>query len=400
MEEKASAMEAPQRRPEDGLRDRFVPFNRAHVSREDEALIGEALRSGQLCGDGPFTEACHAHLKELFGSAGALLTHSCTGALEMTALLLDLKAGDEVILPSYTFVSTANAYVLRGAVPVFVDVRADTLNLDETKIEAAVTERTKAIVVVHYAGVPCDMDAINAVAARHGLAVIEDAAQAFGSTYKGRPAGALADFGCFSFHHTKNISCGEGGALLSRDEAHARRAEIVREKGTNRAAFHRGEVDKYTWVDIGSSYLPSELNAAMLLGQLRRANAINARRIAIWERYRDAVGEDAAARGVTLPTIPDECAHNGHCFYLLASDEATRDTLIAHFKARGVLAVFHYVPLHSAPGGMRFGRAGGDLAVTDDVWRRLVRLPLFYDMTDDQQARVIEVYREFWRTGA
>ncbi|MGD2131671.1 MAG: dTDP-4-amino-4,6-dideoxygalactose transaminase [Maricaulaceae bacterium] len=378
----------------------WIPFNVAHVAPEDEARVIEALRSGHLCGDGDFTRQCHEIFKDRFGVAGALLTHSCTAALEMTALLLELEPGDEVILPSYTFVSTANAFVLRGATPVFVDVRPDTLNIDEAKIEAAVTDRTKAIVTVHYAGVPCEMDAINAIARKHGFAVIEDAAQAYGSTYKGRPAGALADMAAFSFHHTKNISAGEGGALLCRDEALARRAEILREKGTNRSAMERGEVDKYTWVDIGSSYLPSELNAALLLGQLERADRINARRLEIWRTYNEALAENADDVDVTLPTVPADCRHNGHCFYFLAPDETTRNALIAHFKTQGVKTVFHYVPLHSSTGGEKFGRTSGDMSVTDDVWRRLVRLPLYVDLTDEQVARVIAAYRSFWPRSA
>lgn len=354
------------------------------------------MDSGYLCGDGGFTRQCHSLLKDRFGTAGALLTHSCTGALEIAALLLDLEPGDEVIVPSYTFVSTANAFVLRGAVPVFVDIRPDTLNLDESRIEAAVTGRTKAIAVVHYAGVTCDMDAINAIARRHGLKVIEDAAQAFGSTYKGRAAGALGDMSAFSFHHTKNIISGEGGAVLTADPADAARAEILREKGTNRAAFHRGDVDKYTWVDIGSSYLPPEPVAAFLKGQLERADAINARRVALWDRYYAAFAGTAAARGVTLPSIPEDCTHNGHCFYMLTPDEETRDGLIAHLRGQDIGAVFHYVPLHSSPGGRKYGRTEGDMSVTDDIWRRLVRLPLFYDLAESDQDRIIAAAEEFW----
>ncbi len=373
-----------------------IPFNAPHVSPGDKANIAAAMESGHLCGDGGFTRQCHDLLKARFGTPGALLTHSGTGALEIAAMLLDLQPGDEIILPSFTFVSTANAFVLRGAAPVFVDIRPDTLNIDETRIEAAVTERTRAIVVVHYAGVPCEMDAINAIAERHGLTVIEDAAQAFGSTYKGRPAGALADMSAFSFHHTKNIISGEGGAVLVQDPARAARAEILREKGTNRAAFHRGDVDKYTWVDIGSSYLPPEPMAAFLKGQLERADRINARRLAVWRRYLEAFAPRAAEWGVTLPQAPEHCAHNGHCFYLLAPDEISRDGLIDHMRGAGIGAVFHYVPLHSSPAGARLGRACGPMTVTDDVWRRLVRLPLYHDLTEADQDRVIAEAARFW----
>ncbi|MDI1254206.1 dTDP-4-amino-4,6-dideoxygalactose transaminase [Thermomonas sp.] len=360
----------------------MIPFNRPYMTGRELQLIAEAHANGHLSGDGPFTKRCHAWLEAQTGAARALLTHSCTAALEMSALLLDLEPGDEVIMPSYTFVSTANAFALRGAVPVFVDVRRDTLNLDESLVEAAITPRTRAICVVHYAGVSCEMDTLLAIAARHGLAVVEDAAQAIFSTYKGRPLGTLGDLGCLSFHETKNIISGEGGALLCRDAHYAERAEVIREKGTNRSKFFRGQVDKYTWVDIGSSYLPSELIAAFLAAQMDAGTQITQRRLALWDRYHEwATGHEAAGR-LRRPIVPADCTHNGHMYYLLLPSLEKRTAFIQHMNDSGVGTVFHYIPLHSSPAGLRFGRASGELPVTDDLSARLVRMPLWMGLEE------------------
>lgn len=360
----------------------MIPFNKPYMTGRELWYIAQAHANGHLSGDGQFTRQCHAWLRTNTGAASALLTHSCTAALEMAALLLGLEPGDEVILPSYTFVSTANAFALRGAVPVFVDVRSDTLNLDEGLIEAAVTPRTRAICVVHYAGVSCEMDAILAIAARHGLAVVEDAAQGIMSSYKGRPLGTIGDFGTLSFHETKNIISGEGGALLCRDAQFAERAEIIREKGTNRSRFFRGQVDKYTWVDIGSSYLPGEITAAFLAAQMEAAGEITARRLAIWQRYHDWAAAHEAAGRLRRPVIPADCTHNAHMYYLLLPDPEARTRFIAGMREAGVQTVFHYVPLHSAPEGRRIGRAAGTLEVTDSHSERLVRMPLWIDVEE------------------
>ena len=372
-----------------------IPFNRPFAVGGELENIARAVAGGHLSGDGPYTRGCHRWLEERLGCHRALLTHSCTAALEMAAVLADIAPGDEVIMPSFTFVSTANAFVLRGGVPVFVDIRRDTLNLDERLVEAAVTGATRAIVPVHYAGVPCEMDAINDIARRHGLLVVEDAAQAILSDYKGRRPGAIGHLGCLSFHETKNIISGEGGALLVNDPALAARAEVIREKGTNRSQFFRGEVDKYTWVDIGSSYLPSELVGAYLHAQLERADAIIARRRALCAAYHDGLEALERAGVVRLPQPePPGTSANGHMFYLLAENLAARTRLIDHLKARGVHAVFHYVPLHSSPAGLRFGRAADGMTVTDDVAGRLVRLPLYYGLEDSELACVVAAIRE------
>lgn len=354
-----------------------IKFNRPYMTGRELWLISQAHANGHLSGDGEFTQRCHAWLEQQIGCQRALLTHSCTAALEMAALLLELQPGDEVIMPSFTFVSTANAFVLRGAVPVFVDIRADTLNLDESLIEAAITERTRAICVVHYAGVACEMDAIMAIAARHGLAVIEDAAQGILSSYKGRALGSIGELGALSFHETKNVISGEGGALLVNDERYIQRAEIIREKGTNRSQFFRGQVDKYTWVDVGSSYLPGEIIAAFLAAQFEQAQAITARRLAIWQRYYDWAATLERDGLVRRPIIPDNCVHNAHMFYLLLPDLATRTRLIDDLKTAGIGAVFHYIPLHSSPAGQRYCRSHGSMQVTDDVSERLIRMPLW-----------------------
>jgi dTDP-4-amino-4,6-dideoxygalactose transaminase len=360
----------------------MIPFNRPYMTGRELPLIAEAHANGHLSGDGPFTKRCHAWLEAQTGATRALLTHSCTAALEMSALLLDLEPGDEVIMPSYTFVSTANAFALRGAVPVFVDVRRDTLNLDESLVEAAITQRTRAICVVHYAGVSCEMDTLLAIAARYGLAVVEDAAQAIFSTYKGRPLGTLGDLGCLSFHETKNIISGEGGALLCRDARYAERAEVIREKGTNRSKFFRGQVDKYTWVDIGSSYLPSELIAAFLAAQMDAGTQITQRRLALWDRYHEwAAGHEAAGR-LRRPIVPADCTHNGHMYYLLLPSLEKRTAFIQHMNDLGVGTVFHYIPLHSSPAGLHFGRASGELPVTDELSARLVRMPLWIGLEE------------------
>lgn len=365
-----------------------IPFNRPYMTGRELWLIAQAHARGHLSGDGEFTKRCHRWLEQATGTHRALLTHSCTAALEMAALLLDLRPGDEVILPSYTFVSTANAFVLRGAVPVFVDIRADTLNLDENLIEAAITPRTRAICPVHYAGVACEMDAINAIAERHGLAVIEDAAQGAMASYRGRALGSIGRFGALSFHETKNLISGEGGALLVNRSEDAERAEVIREKGTNRSKFFRGQVDKYTWVDVGSSYLPSELIAAFLCAQMEQAEAITAQRLALWEAYHAAFSDLEREGRVRRPVVPAHCQHNAHMYYLLFSSLQERTAAIAALNAQGIRPVFHYIPLHSAPAGLRYGRTPEPLPVTDRVSDCLLRLPLW--LPDLDIRRVID----------
>jgi len=371
----------------------MIPFNRPHLTGREFAYIDEAIHGGQLSGNGRFTRRCHALLERQLGARRVLLTHSCTAALEMAALLLDLAPGDEIILPSYTFVSTANAFVLRDAVPVFVDIRPETMNLDERLIEAAITSRTKAIVAVHYGGVACDMDRVMDIAARHGLAVVEDAAQALGATYKGRPLGSIGQLGALSFHETKNVISGEGGALIVNDDRFSARAEILWEKGTNRSGFFRGEVEKYTWVDVGSSFLPSEVTAAFLLAQLEDADAILRRRLQLWDRYYTLFGDPSlVVLDIGRPHVPAGCRHNAHMFYVLLPEGIDRPALLRAMNERGVNTVFHYVPLHSSPAGRRFGRTSGDLAVTDRLSARLIRLPLWADMADADQDLVVEVF--------
>ena len=378
-----------------------IPFNKPSAVGAELANIADALARGHLSGDGYYTKRCHDWLEQQLGCRRALLTHSCTGALEMAAILCDLAPGDEVNMPSYTFVSTANAFVLRGAVPVFVDIRADTLNLDERLIEAAITPRTRAIAVVHYAGVACEMDAIMAIARRHGLLVVEDAAQALLATYKHRNLGTIGELGCISFHETKNLLSGEGGALLVNDARFAARAEIIREKGTNRSTFLRGEIDKYSWVDVGSSYLPSELNAAFLEAQFTHSGVVIARRRAVWRRYYDGLGELAAAGLLELPRRSYEDRRpNGHLFYVLTDTLATRSALAAQLKARDILAVWHYVPLHSSPAGRKLGRASGSMQVTDDISERLLRLPIYYSISDAEVDTVIDAVRGYYKARA
>jgi len=366
-----------------------IPFNKPYMTGRELSYIAEAHANNKLAGGGPFTRRCHAWLEQTTGCSKALLTHSCTAALEMAAMLADIQPGDEVIMPSYTFVSTANAFVLRGGVPVFVDIRPDTLNIDETRIEAAITPRTKAIVPVHYAGVACEMDTIMAIAERHHLLVIEDAAQGVQANYRGRPLGSIGHLGCYSFHETKNIISGEGGALLINDPALAERAEMIREKGTNRSKFFRGQVDKYTWVDLGSSYLPGEIIAAFLWAQMEEADSITARRLAIWERYHAAFESLEQSGRVRRPVIPDGCAHNAHMYYLLFRDLEDRTQFIDAMKAQGVKCVFHYVPLHNSPCGQKVSRVSADLAVTEELADRLVRLPLWVGL-EELQNQIID----------
>jgi dTDP-4-amino-4,6-dideoxygalactose transaminase len=370
-----------------------IPFNRPYLTGNEFTHIREAVAAGQLAGNGRFTKLCQAWLEQRVGAPRVLLTQSCTAALEMAALLLDLEPGDEVIMPSFTFVSTANAFVLRGARPVFVDIRTDTLNLDEGQIESAITPRTKAIVVVHYAGVACEMDAVMDIAGRHGLIVIEDAAHALMSRYKGRPLGGFGHLSTFSFHETKNLISGEGGALVINDPRFIERAEIVWEKGTNRTQFSRGRADRYTWIDVGSSFLPGELTAAFLWAQLQDADAITARRLDLWNRYR-AAANVLEAIGPRAPIVPADCEHNAHLFYLLLPSSAHRNEVLADLNAHGVNAVFHYVPLHSSPAGQRYGRAAGSMSVTDHASARLIRLPLWVGMPEDAPQLVVDRVRE------
>ncbi len=373
----------------------MIPFNRPHLTGREFEYIDKAVRSGQLSGNGAFTKACHARLERQLGARRVLLTHSCTGALEMAALLLDLQPGDEVIVPSFTFVSTANAFVLRGAVPVFVDIRPDTLTLDARLVERAITPRTRAIVPVHYAGVACDMDAIVEVASRHGLFVVEDAAQALGSAYRGRPLGSIGHLAAISFHETKNIMAGEGGALVVNDERFYARAEILWEKGTNRGGFFRGEVDRYTWVDVGSSFLPSEITAAFLLAQLEDEADITRTRLELWDDYFARCERLSTELGfIRRPSVPDACRHNAHMFYVLLSPGIDRAAVLAAINARGVNAVFHYVPLHSSPAGRRFGRVATSMEATDDVASRLIRLPLWVGMDANAPSVVVELLQD------
>ncbi|CAN7623020.1 dTDP-4-amino-4,6-dideoxygalactose transaminase [Neorhizobium tomejilense] len=371
-----------------------IPFNRPFMTGKELYYIAEAKFGNMLAGDGPFTKRCHEWLKNKSGCVKPLLTHSCTAALEMAALLLDIEPGDEIIMPSFTFVSTANAFVLRGGVPVFVDIREDTLNLDERLIESAITSRTRAIAPVHYAGVACEMDTIMSIAKRHGLKVVEDAAQGVMAAYKGQALGSIGDLGAYSFHETKNVISGEGGALLVNDPALAVRAEIIREKGTDRGRFFRGEVDKYTWQEVGSSFLPGELIAAFLCAQLEEAERITNHRLDIWQHYHTLL-EPLEARGLLRrPIVPDECQHNAHMYYVLLAPEIDRQKVLSELKRSDIFSVFHYVPLHSSPAGKRYGRTQGDLQVTNIQSERLVRLPLWVDLTAEQQEHVVRVLKD------
>lgn len=376
----------------------MIDFNVPPYVGTEMKYVEEAVAvNHKICGDGPFTHRCSEWLEKRTKATKVLLTTSCTHATEMAALLADIKEGDEVIMPSYTFVSTADAFVLRGAVPVFVDIRPDTMNIDEKKIEAAVTEKTKAIVPVHYAGVSCEMDRILEIADRHHLMVIEDAAQGILSTYKEKALGTLGDYGCFSFHETKNYSMGEGGALLIRDGRNVERAEIIREKGTNRAKFFRGQIDKYTWVDAGSSYLPGDMNAAYLMAQLDRADEIFEDRMKSWELYRKLLTPLSEAGKIELPVVPEGCTHNAHMFYIKARDLEERTALIEYLKEKDIQAVFHYIPLHSAPAGERFGRFHGEDVYTTRESERLLRLPMFYGLKEEHVRCIADKVTEFYR---
>lgn len=374
----------------------MIPFNKPAVTGKELDYIAQVIQAGKLSGDNVFTKKCHIWLEEKFGCKNALLTTSGTSALDMAAVLADIQPGDEVIMPSYTFTSTANAFVLRGATIVFVDVRPDTMNIDERLIEAAITPKTKAIVPVHYGGVGCEMDVIMDIATRHNLLVIEDAAQGVLAKYKDRWLGTIGQIGCFSFHETKNYNCGEGGAVLINDERFIERAEVIREKGTDRSRFFRGQVDKYTWVDIGSSYLPSELNAAFLWAQFEQVDEINENRLATWQHYYDGLQSLAVSGALTLPTIPAECDHNAHMFYIKTKDLAERSQLISHLKADDILAVFHYIPLHSAAAGQRFGRFQGKDRYTTSDSERLLRLPMYYQLAPAAVAHVIVAIQKFY----
>lgn len=374
----------------------MIGFNVAPFTGKEFDYIREAIEAEHICGDGMFTKRCNGWIEAQTGTAKALLTTSCTHATEMAALLAEIAPGDEVIMPSYTFVSTADAFVLRGAVPVFVDIRPDTMNLDEMLIEAAVTERTKAIVPVHYAGVSCEMDTICEIARKHRLLVIEDAAQGMMASYKGKPLGTIGDFGCYSFHETKNYSMGEGGALLIRDPKQIEQAEIIREKGTNRSKFFRGQIDKYTWVDAGSSYLPSELNAAYLWAQLELADKINEWRIRRFHQYMELLAPLEEKGLLALPQVPEGCVHNGHMFYIKVKDIDQRSLLIRYLDQQGVNAVFHYIPLHTAPAGKKFGRFHGEDRYTTAESERLLRLPMYYGLLEEQVSYVAEMLYHFY----
>ncbi|MEI7788389.1 MAG: dTDP-4-amino-4,6-dideoxygalactose transaminase [Chlorobiaceae bacterium] len=369
----------------------MIPFNKPYITGKELWNIAQAHSLGQMAGDGSFTKQCNNWLEQRTGCHKALLTHSCTAALEMAAILADLQPGDEVIMPSYTFVSTANAFVLRGGVPVFVDIRSDTLNIDESLIEAAITPRTKAIVPVHYAGVACEMDTIMDIAERHNLLVIEDAAQGVMATYKGKALGAIGHMGTLSFHETKNITSGEGGALLVNDPKLAERAEIIREKGTNRTQFFRGQVDKYTWVDIGSSYLPGEIIAAFLWAQMEEADSITKKRLDIWQQYHEALIPLESAGQLRRPIIAAGCQHNAHMYYILLNSLEQRTELTSRLNTMGVSTVFHYVPLHSSPAGLKYGRVHGKMTYTDNLSDRLLRLPLWIGLTLEEQAKIVDL---------
>lgn len=373
------------------MNDSLIPFNKPYMTGKELYYIAEAKFGNMLAGDGPFTKRCHEWIEYHAKCSKALLTHSCTAALEMAALLMDIQPGDEVIMPSYTFVSTANAFVLRGATPVFVDIREDTLNLDERLIEDAVTSRTKVIVPVHYAGVACEMDTIGAIASNHGLKIIEDAAQGIMATYKGRQLGSIGNLGAYSFHETKNVISGEGGALLVNDSAYAQQAEIIREKGTDRSRFFRGELDKYTWQDVGSSFLPGEITAAFLWAQLEEAKKITCNRLESWALYHALLEKLEFKGALRRPIVPADCQHNAHMYYIILNESINRQVVLKKMKDEGINAVFHYVPLHTSPAGRRFGRVHGEMAVTNRQSEHLIRLPLWFGITPAQQGRVVSV---------
>ena len=374
----------------------MITFNVPPCADKAMEYIEECVRNQKICGDGAYTKKCNRWIEERTGTTKCLLTTSCTHATELAALLADIRPGDEVIMPAYTFVSTADAFVLRGAVPVFVDIRPDTMNIDEKLIEAAITDKTKAIVPVHYAGVACEMDTIMDIAARHGLLVIEDAAQGILATYKGKALGAIGDFGCYSFHETKNYSMGEGGALLIRDAKYVEDAEIIREKGTNRSKFYRGQIDKYTWVNYGSSYLPSDMNAAYLYAQLEKADEINQARLACWNRYYERLTPLKEAGKLELPVVPEGCVHNAHMFYVKVKDITERTAFISFLAENGVHSVFHYIPLHTAPAGQKFGRFHGEDRYTTAESERLARLPMYYGLSLEQVDYICDVIYKFF----
>lgn len=375
----------------------MIPFNKPPYMGKETEYINQAIDNNKICGDGEFTKKCNEWIEERTKTKKALLTTSCTHALEMAAILADIKDGDEVIMPAFTFVSTADAFVMRGAKIVFVDIRPDTMNIDENLIESAITSKTKAIVPVHYAGVACEMDKILQIAEKHNLLVIEDAAQGIMSTYKGKALGNIGDYGCYSFHETKNYSSGEGGAVLIKDDKYIERAEIIREKGTNRSKFWRGQVDKYTWVDLGSSYLPSELNAAYLYAQLERADDINNHRLVLWNLYNELLQSLKESGKIELPTIPDGCIHNAHMFYIKAKDIQERTELITFLKENSIGAVFHYIPLHTSPAGLKFGKFHGEDVYTTSESERLLRLPMYYSLTEDEVRYVVSKIKEFYK---
>ena len=374
----------------------MITFNVPPCADKAMEYIEECVRNQKICGDGAYTKKCNRWIEERTGTTKCLLTTSCTHATELAALLADIRPGDEVIMPAYTFVSTADAFVLRGAVPVFVDIRPDTMNIDEKLIEAAITDKTRAIVPVHYAGVACEMDTIMDIAARHGLLVIEDAAQGILATYKGKALGAIGDFGCYSFHETKNYSMGEGGALLIRDAKYVEDAEIIREKGTNRSKFYRGQIDKYTWVNYGSSYLPSDMNAAYLYAQLEQADEINQARLACWNRYYERLTPLKEAGKLELPVVPEGCVHNAHMFYVKVKDITERTEFISFLAENGVHSVFHYIPLHTAPAGQKFGRFHGEDRYTTAESERLARLPMYYGLSLEQVDYICDVIYRFF----
>lgn len=374
-----------------------IPFNKPHLTHKEMGYISNAHSIGQLSGDGFYTQKCHQWLEKNIGSKKALLTHSCTAAMEMMAILINIKQGDEIIMPSFTFSSTANAVVLRGGIPVFVDIRPDTLNINEQLIENAITKKTKAIFVVHYAGVGCEMDQIKAIAKKHKLFVLEDAAQGLLSKYKNQYLGTIGDMGAYSFHETKNIISGEGGALLVNVSKFIDRAEIIREKGTNRDQFFRGQVDKYTWVDLGSSYLPGEMTAAFLLAQFEQAHELTKKRLNIWKRYNINLSALEKRGVLKRPMIPSYCEYNGHLYYIITENLKTRNKLIDFLKKRGILSVFHYIPLHSSPAGKKYGRFIGNMGITDKISETLLRLPLFYDITEKEIDYIVESIYGFFK---
>lgn len=377
----------------------IIPFNKPYMTQKEVSYIKEAYQNSHLAGDGPFTDKCHKWIECYAEVQKALLTHSCTAALEMSAFLLDIHPGDEVIMPSYTFVSTANAFVLRGGVPVFVDIRIDTLNIDEALIESAVTPRTKAIVVVHYAGVSCEMDTILSLAKKYNLKVVEDAAQGVMASYKGRALGSIGDVGAFSFHETKNVISGEGGALLVNDPSLGLRAEIIREKGTNRSQFFRGEVDKYTWQEVGSSFLPGELIAAFLYAQLEEAESITKRRLESWAVYHETLESLELKGRIRRPIVPDECSHNAHMYYVILAEGIDRQRVLGKLKESGVNAVFHYVPLHSSPAGLKYTRVNGNMNITNSMSDRLIRLPLWVGLSESEQVNVVSLLSKYVEEG-